>query len=261
MATIVEQWAADMAFRGMAPRTIECRTRAIRRLERITGKPLGDLARVDLVTYLSAYDSAATRATVLSYIRCFYAWAADADLLADNPAAKVPTVKAPAGTPRPAARDDVAALLRTAAPRERSMALLMVYAGMRCCEVAGFRPEHLTQGADGGWWVEIPRAKGGKRQAVPLPADIAAEVLSGPSWDVSAQSVQKSVRRALKAAGSTATPHQLRHFYGTSLLGTTGNLRFVQEMMRHASPATTARYTAVASSELTNAAEHLPRIA
>lgn len=261
MVEMVDQWAADMAFRGMSQRTIDCRRRALRRLERVAGKPLGDLSRVDLVTYLSAYQSAATRATVLSYIRCFYSWAVDADLLDDNPAAKVPPVKAPTGTPRPAPRDDVAALLRTADERTRSMALLMVYAGMRCCEVAAFRPEHLTQGADGAWWVEIPRAKGGKRQAVPLPADIAAQVLAAPGWEVSAQWVQKSVRAALRAAGSSATPHQLRHFYGTSLLQTTQNLRYVQDMMRHASPATTARYTQVASSELSAAAEHLPRIA
>ena len=62
-------------------------------------------------------------------------------------------------------------------------------------------------------------------------------------------------------AGSSATPHMLRHYYGTAALSATQNLRQVQEMMRHASPATTARYTAVASDELTRAAESLPQIA
>lgn len=258
---ITQQWGAYMAFRGAAARTIECRTRALRRLARVTGRDLLTLTPVDLVTYLAAYEKASTRATVLSYIRCFYAWAVEQDLLDTDPTRKVPTVKAPSGTPRPAPRDDVAALLRTASPRTRSMALLMVYAGMRCFEVAAFRPEHLTQGAAGGWWVDIPHGKGGHHQQVPLPADIAAEILAGPSWAVTVQTVQKDVREALKAVGSSATPHQLRHYYGTSLLQSTQNLRYVQDMMRHASPATTARYTAVSSSDLSNAAEGLPRIA
>ena len=58
--------------------------------------------------------------------------------------------------------------------------------------------------------------------------------------------------KALKAVGSTATPHMLRH-YGTSALQATQNLRKVRQMMRHASP-TTARYTLVTSDELAQAA-------
>lgn len=258
---LVDQWAADMTFRGMSPRTIGCRRRALLRLERVAGKPLADLTRTDIVTYLSGYAAASTRSTVLSYVRCFYAWANEAEVLDVNPAAKVPAVKAPPGGPRPASVVDVQAMLRTAPPRTRIMALLMVYAGLRCFEVAAFRPEHLTQRGDGAWWVEIPHGKGNKRGAVPLPADVAAEVLAGPSWDVTVQTVQKDVRAALKAVGSSATPHQLRHYYGTSLLQTTQNLRYVQDMLRHASPATTARYTQVDSAELSAAAEHLPRIA
>jgi integrase len=44
------------------------------------------------------------------------------------------------------------------------------------------------------------------------------------------------VCKVLRELGSTATPHQLRHWYATAPLSTTGNLRVVQEMMRHASP-------------------------
>lgn len=257
---ITQQWGAYMAFRGNAARTVESRTRALRRLAKLHGDLL-TLGPVDIVTYLATFPKASTRATNLSYIRCFYAWCVEQDLLTDDPTRKVPKVKVPNGVPRPAPRDDVSALLRTASPRTRCMALLMVYAGMRCCEVAAFRHEHLTQSADGGWWVDIPHSKGGHHQQVPLPADIAAEVLAGPSWAVTVQTVQKDVRDGFRAIGSSATPHQLRHYYGTAALQSTQNLARVQQMMRHASPATTARYTLVASSDLSNAAEGLPRIA
>jgi integrase len=258
--SLTQQWGAYMAFTGSAPGTVTTRTRALRRLERERGD-LAALTHGDLVAYLSQYGHASTRATVLSYVRCFYAWALDEGHVAVDPTSRLPKVKVPKSAPRPAPLDEVSALLHAAPPRTRSFALLMAYAGLRCCEVAGFRPEHLVRDGDGGWWVDIPVSKGGHHQRVPIPHDVAEAVQAGPSWTVKTQTVQKDVRDALKSVGSTATPHQLRHYYATSALRSTQNLAKVQQMMRHASPATTARYTQVISSELTAAAEGLPRIA
>lgn len=255
----IDGWAAHMRFTGAAQTTIQTRTRVLRRLNAEAGDALG-LTKLDVVAWLAAYDTPSTRSTVLSYLRAFYSWARDEDLIADDPTARIPAVKVPSAKPRPAQVDDISRAMAAADQRTRNMMLLMAYGGLRCCEVAGFRPEHVEQSGD-GWWVRIPRSKGGHAQAVPMPADIAAQLAAAEPWTVGTQSVQKTVSRALKAVGSSATPHMLRHYFGTSALHSTQNLRQVQEMMRHASPATTARYTAVASDELTRAAESLPRIA
>lgn len=260
MTSPLTAWADYMRFTGSAESTVACRTRTLRRLAKERGDLL-TLTKSDLIAFLSQYEKQSTRSTMLSYLRAFYAWALAEELIPDDPAKKVPAVKVPKSDPRPAAHDDVAAALRAADPRTRCMMLLMVYGGLRCCEVSAFRPEHLTQNSDGAWWVDIPRSKGGHHQKVPFPHDVAAEVLAGPSWTVSTQTVQKAVRDALRRVGSEATPHQLRHYYGTTALQSTQNLRKVQDMMRHASPATTARYTKVTGSELSDAAEGLPRIA
>ena len=50
--------------------------------------------------------------------------------------------------------------------------------------------------------------------------------------------------RQLREAGVEATAHQLRHWFGSNLYAETHDLRVVQEMMGHASPTTTAIYTA-----------------
>lgn len=255
----IDGWAAYMRFTGQATTTITTRTRVLRRLNAQAGPVLG-LTRSDLIAWLSAYDTASTRSTVLSYLHAFYTWALEEELIADDPTARIPAVKVPSAKPRPADVADIARALAAADERTRNMMLLMAYGGLRCCEVAGFRPEHVEQSGD-GWWVRIPRSKGGHAQAVPMPADIAAQLAAAEPWTVGTQSVQKTVSRALRKVGSSATPHMLRHYFGTSALHSTQNLRQVQEMMRHASPATTARYTAVASDELTRAAESLPRIA
>lgn len=260
MTSPIAAWAAHMRFTGAARNTINTRTRTLRRLEREHGDPL-TLSRSDVIAFLSAYESPASRSTMLSCLRSFYGWALDEGLIPESPMQKVPSVKVPAGQPRPASEDDVAAMLRTAPPRTRCMALLMVYAGLRSFEVSQFRPEHLTRTPAGAWFVLVPHGKGGKVASVPIPHDIAEQIAAHPAWDVSTQTVQKAVRDALKAVGSDSTPHQLRHYYGTSVLRSTQNLRKTQEMLRHSSPTSTAIYTKVTPEELTEAAEGLPRIA
>jgi site-specific recombinase XerD len=260
MTQLTQQWAAHMKFSGAAATTVVTRVRALRRLEREFG-PLQGITRADLTTFLSRYEHASSRSTNLSYVRCFYAWALDEGHVEADPTAKLPTVKVPSGDPRPAPVAEVRAMLAAAPPRTRMFALLMAFCGLRCCEVSGVRHAHLNRAADGAWWLDIPHSKGGHQQTVPVPEWVAAEVLAAPEWAVSTQTVQRDVRQAFRAVGSTATPHQLRHYFGTTALNATGDLRKVQKLMRHASPATTARYTAVAASELSAVAEALPRIA
>ena len=60
-------------------------------------------------------------------------------------------------------------------------------------------------------------------------------------------------------AGVPGSAHSLRHFYGTQTLRSSGgNLRVTQELMRHASPATTAIYTKVDDEQMRAAVDALP---
>jgi len=63
--------------------------------------------------------------------------------------------------------------------------------------------------------------------------------------------VSESVSECLgKDAVGTITPHSFRHYFVTTVLHETGNLKIAQEFARHTNIAVTQRYTHLANDEL-----------
>jgi integrase len=131
----------------------------------------------------------------------------------------------------------------------------MAYAGLRSVEVANTGPDHLT-----GRRLFLPVCKGGGQGWVTLPDWVALEVAAADPWQVTPPTVRRVVGSVMRDAGVTGTPHQLRHWFGTTTLRACGNLRVVQGLMRHASPASTALYTLVEDTERTAVVDSLPRL-
>ncbi len=171
--------------------------------------------------------------------------------------------------------------------RDRALVELLYGAGLRVGELVGLdvRDVDLRSGDVRVW------GKGGKERVVPLPAaarealaaylerrrrpGVLAEPLfvarrgraprsaaASPHPDSAAAPRRlgaRDVRRILAARARAAGvadrvyPHRLRHSYATHLLDMGADLREIQELLGHASLATTQRYTAVSAERLLEA--------
>jgi integrase/recombinase XerC len=155
------------------------------------------------------------------------------------------------------------------AARDHAIAELLYGCGLRLSELRGL---DLAPRPESAGWIDVPDAtahvlgKGAKRRSVPvggpaLQALAAYLALRGmlvkPGDDEPALFVSRLGQRlsanqlrdrlkAQAAAAGVATPvhpHMLRHSYASHLLQSSGDLRGVQELLGHASIATTQVYT------------------
>ncbi|WP_062522908.1 tyrosine-type recombinase/integrase [Demequina silvatica] len=242
----------------------------------------------DLRAWLAAMDGDGLSRTTLARrgaaARAFYAWAADADRILPNPALRLASARPASVLPTVLSAGDVETLLDVARTRADDgdpihlrdwAAVELLYAtGMRVGELAGvdLRDVDLDE--------RLVRVvgKGDKERVVPfgIPAQRAViewlergrPTLVAPQTDaalllgrrgqrVDQRQVREAVHELCRLAGvDEVAPHALRHTAATHLLTGGSDLRSVQEVLGHASLATTQRYTHV-SAERLRAAYHL----
>lgn len=199
---------------------------------------------------------AGTKHSRRTTLRAFFSWMLLTGRAVSDPSAALPTIRVPIGKPRPAGKDAVANGRAASDDRVRLMVELALRIGLRCCEIAKVSSDDVT-GEPGSRSLRV-QGKGSKWRKLPLPDDLADELLEHDGFvfpgqidgHLSAGYVSKLVSRALGGA----TAHQLRHLFATNTMRSSGgNLRIVQELMGHASLATTQIYTEVSDDELRRA--------
>jgi site-specific recombinase XerD len=224
-------------------------------------------------------------------IHTFYRWAFAKGVVAHDPAAtlgrpkvtnRLPTVlkpreasalaEAPADlASRAGATQDP--LERAVVRRDRAVLELLYGSGLRVGEVAGLSVDRVD--LDRGRVLVL--GKGAKEREVPM-SDYAVSAVRDYLHDGRARMAGEDTRslffnrrkktfseRDIRAMveqygervlpGRRVTPHTLRHSYATHLLEGGADIRAVQELLGHASVATTQRYTHVSRARLFDAYE------
>jgi len=109
-------------------------------------------------------------------------------------------------------------------------------------DLARFPTIHVPGGKTGEGTVEVdPELEGYIRSAIPCRIASTKKV-ARPTWDQRYRRLQRAIKAASEATGIPATVHTLRHFYASE--GVKAQPQgFVQQALRHTTPAMTQRYS------------------
>jgi integrase/recombinase XerC len=227
--------------------------------------------RMHLRRYLASLSTRrlarATIARRAAALRCYFSWLLRQGRIGSDPAR---ALRAPSGggrLPRVLSETEMSGLLDVDATtpvdrRDVAVLELLYAAGLRVSELCG-----LDRGdVDLRGRTVTVLGKGAKQRRVPIH-DTAASALQGWLEDGREQMAgppdavfvnrrgnrlgPRDVRRILdRRAAAPTHPHALRHTYATHLLDGGADLRVVQELLGHASLATTQVYTHVSKERL-----------
>lgn len=224
-------------------------------------------------------------ARTLSCWRGLYDWLIERGRAQHNPARGVRAPKASRRLPKAVSVDQAMQLLDVRPPqgdefarlRDQAMLELFYSSGLRLSELTGLDWRYLEDAQYRSQsWIDLDQrevqvlGKGGKRRIAPIgaaaatalrdwiaererwlaghpQADRRALFLSSRGSRIPNRSVQEIVRRRSIERGvpTGMHPHVLRHSFASHLLQSSGDLRAVQELLGHASIATTQVYTAL----------------
>ncbi len=234
-------------------------------------------------------NDAATIARKLSSLRSFFRFLAHRGLIEGNPARAVRSPKRRKPLPRALDVDDTFRLIEVANAeparaelqqrlqlRDRALLEVLYGAGLRVSECCGLDVADLDRGRyQDTTLIRVRRGKGGKSRLVPVGSkaeqalaaylerraefahprtgaiDPAALFLNHRGGRLTPRSAQRMVSRYAELSGAgEATPHALRHSFATHLLDQGVDLRAIQELLGHASLASTQIYTKVSLDHL-----------
>lgn len=221
--------------------------------------------------------AATSLARLQSSVRSLHRYLTREGLSADDPTGRLRPPKTPMRLPKALSIDDVSRLLDAAGPapadaapgelvgmRDRALLELLYATGTRISEVLALDVDDLHHGD-----VLRVRGKGDKERIVPVGSYARAAVdayltrarpelsrrgrasskafLGARGAPLSRQSAWLIIQQAAERADLTAhvSPHTLRHSFATHLLQGGADVRVVQELLGHASVATTQIYTHV----------------
>ena len=278
--------------RHLAPSTVDAYRRDLSQLgaflrrnrRDLPGAGIDDLRRF-LALLTSLGYARASIARRVGAIHTFYRWAVSREVVAEDPAAllgrpkvvnRLPVVlrmpEAAALVEAPVVTADAGDVEAAVALRDRAILELMYGSGLRVSEVAGLTLDRVD--LERGRVMVV--GKGDKEREVPL-GDPARDAVAG--WlvvrgvlgvgrddelfvnrrgrPIGPRDIRRLVGRyaGLALSGRRVTPHTLRHSFATHLLEGGADIRSVQEMLGHASVATTQRYTHVSRARLFEAYE------
>jgi integrase/recombinase XerC len=258
--------------KGFTPATIRQRRTIVSAFDRwLSPTPLTNATTDHIEQWLDARPRAnSTRYSYVSTLYCFYEFVRTQGGITANPARTVIRPKRPRLVPRPLAAEQLSLALASADARRYAMLALATFQGLRVQEIAGLDADHVM------WHRHPPMllvaaGKGGRERVVPLSLRVEHALRqyglprSGPVFcnietgeRLTPSAVSRYISQTFRDAGvDGGAAHRCRHSFATMAYQRSLDLRMVQELLGHASPATTAIYAAYANPAAVNVVRDL----
>jgi len=241
---VLEEWLAWLTIeRGLSQGTVKAYHREVRNLAIVYGPRFAMIGTEDLRERLyAAGGNPGTVARRISAWASFYGWLVRTDRRLDDPTHKIDRPRIKRGLPKPVPDPD--GVFAELEPHVRSIAVFLRETGLRLSEalsvdVAVPAPDQL-----------LVHGKGDKERIVPL-TEKARAALDDLGGRVSLKG--RTIQRKFQKVG--IHPHALRHTLACELIASGADLGEVQDILGHASPATTRIYAAYRVDRLRTAME------
>lgn len=274
-AEILEEWTYSMQAQDLSPKTIRERLICMRTVAREVG-PLVTLTKRELVRWMAGKEWAnSTRAQRRADFHTFFTWLQDEELRLDNPGAKLPRVATRSTDPNPFTIDEINTLLNGGIYRKtRAMVALHYYLGLRVSEIARVHGRDIDRKA----CTLTTIGKGRKVVKLPIPEqlwELVQEMPAGGYWfpnhadnllfkagegHVMGNSISGVLSAAIKRAGLSHRPHQLRAATATEMHRAGVSAFTIQNGMRHTMMQTTTKYLLVQPEQLRAGLDMLPTV-
>ena len=178
---------------------------------------------------------------------------------------EVPRMIADWSLPAVCSRDEIEKLIDTATNiRNKAIIALTYSSGLRVGEVCRLAPTdiymstmqiHVRDSKNHGdhWTILSERALELLKEywySYPVPRDILFVTLRNPHRPLKPGGVEIMLRKIAEEAGVTAHPHTLRHSFATHLVEDETRPEYVQAMLGHRSPRSTAIYVHISNKTL-----------
>lgn len=283
--------------RGMSVHTVRSYRKVLTEFVKFVGKDLTAVTHEDISLFVSDRkkegNSKSTTNQRLSSIKSFYNYMVLKGYMESNPATVVKSQKIGDRNAKSLTHDEVGRMIsfagsevkRTGDSKDRDayyravrndlIVELFYVSGLRVSELCALTKEMLPVTVDEPF-LEV-RGKGDKDRVVPILPSTAEKLLDFmwgrkgfvfPSDDpksttghVSENRVREIMKEVAEGAGvdpERVSPHKLRHSFATHLLEEGADLRSIQQMLGHASLATTQIYTKSSRKRLASAISNHP---
>ena len=265
----------DMTIRKFAPRTQEGYIRAVKNFSAFLGASPDKASFEDVRRYRLHLASSGVGVPTINHSLTALRFLFMVTLRQPDVVIHVPFVREPRRLPVVLSPEEVARLLEAAPSLKYRAALSVAYgAGLRASEVVSLKIADIDSAR---MVIRVEQGKGGKDRYVMLSPQLLRILrsywrLARPQrWMFPGRDEDRALdptvlhaacRSARSAAGLSkqVTVHTLRHSFATHLLENGADVRIIQVLLGHASLASTARYTQVATKTISNTPSPLDRL-